>query len=173
MSGLLILAATPVTPVTSLGGASPNEGQTAGLTNGVTIPDGRAERAAIIEFEAGVPRTWAEGFAGLDRQRPLAGYSEMQWRKIIDGAGQFLDCWGAQAASLAWDVADVFGLDPRAPRNRYDAMGLVFLIGGGRVTALDERSATIQRGRSILTYTRCIRAGVCVWELDSHAEGAA
>ena len=52
-------------------------------------------------------------------------------------------------------------------------MGLVFLIGGGRVTALDERSATIQRGRSILTYTRCIRAGVCVWELDSHAEGAA
>src|SRR6266404_4801831 len=60
---------TPVTPVTSLGGTSPNEGQTAGLTNGVTIPDGPAERAAIIEFEAGVPRTWAEGFAGLDRQR--------------------------------------------------------------------------------------------------------
>lgn len=67
---------TPVTPVTSLKAALPNEGQTDGVTNGVTIPDGPAERAAIIEFETCVPRTWAEGFAGLDRQRPLAGYSE-------------------------------------------------------------------------------------------------
>ena len=55
-------------------------------------------------------------------------------------------------------------------------MGLVSLIGGGRVTAVNERSATIERGHSKLTYThvcarhskltytRCLRAGVCVWE---------
>jgi hypothetical protein len=125
------------------------------------------ERAAIIEFDAGIPRAWAEGFARLDRQQPLAGYSATQWRQIIDDGGRFLDAWGELAAGLSWKVTDVFGIDPHAPRNRYDAMGLVFLIGGGQITAVNERSATIRRGQSELTYTRCLRAGVCVWELEN------
>src|SRR5271169_2391335 len=31
------------------------------------------ERAAIIEFDGGIPRDWAEGFARLDRDRPPVG----------------------------------------------------------------------------------------------------
>jgi hypothetical protein len=139
---------------------------TTGTTVTTDVEDATNERAAIGEFDAGIPRAWAEGFARLDRQQPLAGYSDSQWRQIIDDSGRFLDSWGPKAAGLVWTVADVFGLDPRSPRNRYDAMGLVFLIGGGQITALDERSATIQRKHSKLTYTRCLRAGVCLWELE-------
>jgi hypothetical protein len=32
-------------------------------------------------------------------------------------------------------------------------MGLVFLIGGGRIAAVDERSATIQRGKNLPPYS--------------------
>jgi hypothetical protein len=140
---------------------------TTGTTVTTEIEDEENERAAIVEFDAGIPRAWAEGFARLDRRAPLVGFSETQWQQIVNDGGTFLDAWGAQAASLSWDAADLFGVHPDAPRNRYDQMGLVFLIGGGQITAVDERSATIQRGQSKLTYTRCLRAGVCVWELEN------
>jgi hypothetical protein len=144
---------------------------TTGTTVTTDIEDKADERAAIIEFDAGIPRTWAEGFARLDRRAPLVGFSETQWQQIVNEGGTFLDAWGAQAASLSWDAADLFGVHPDAPRNRYDQMGLVFLIGGGRVTAIDRHSATIRRGISTLVYRRCSTCGACVWELEN-AKGA-
>ena len=47
------------------------------------------ERAAIIEYEAGVPRDWAEGYARLLRLQPPEGLSDARWRTFLDDCGSF------------------------------------------------------------------------------------
>lgn len=45
------------------------------------------------------------------------------------------------AAKLGWAAQEVFGLHPVAPVTRYDVMGLVWLLNGKEVSAIDERTA--------------------------------
>jgi hypothetical protein len=47
------------------------------------------ERAAILEYDAGVPREWAEGFARLDGLAPPARMDAQRWRRLVDNAGLF------------------------------------------------------------------------------------
>ena len=123
----------------------------------------------MMEVGAGVPRQWAEGFARLKLARPAPGFLPQRWRQIIDDGGKFLDRWGAVAAGLGWSSEDVFGVDPAVPAVRYDAMGLVPLIGGGTVTKITEHAATIRReSESELVYLRCPGVGgVALWDLQS------
>ena len=127
------------------------------------------ERAALVEYEAGVPRDWAEGFARLDLASPSTGFSIARWRMVIDDGGRFLDRWATEAAGLGWQAIDVFGVHPAAPSARFDAMGLVPIIGGGEVISITERSATIRSpGGQLLVYMRrpCTGA-VCLWDANA------
>jgi hypothetical protein len=127
------------------------------------------ERAALIEYGASVPRAWAEGFARLNCVNPIDGFSPEAWRHLIDDGGVFLDRWSGEAVGLGWTVADVFGVDPTAPAARFDRMGLVPLIRGGAVVAIDTNSATIQtRTGGTLRYRRANVAGEAapLWEID-------
>ncbi len=74
------------------------------------------ERSALVEYGAGVPRAWAEGFARLDLAHPPAGFSARQWAQLVDDGGRFLDRWAAEAAAAGWDAADVFGVHIPSPR---------------------------------------------------------
>jgi len=125
------------------------------------------ERAALVEYGAGVPREWAEGFARLDLGVPPAGFNDARWRLLLDDGGRFLDRWAGEAARLGWEALEVFGIHPLVPSARFDAMGLVPIINGGEVILITERSATIQSpGRSKLVYMRRPSSGrVCLWEL--------
>jgi hypothetical protein len=126
------------------------------------------ERAALVEYGAGVPREWAEGFARLDLAVPSKGFDPRRWRTLINDGGRFLDRWGVEAARLGWSALDVFGAHPVAPAVRYDAAGLVQLISGGEVIAIRTDRATIRAmlSRSELTYLRSPRAGVvALWDL--------
>ena len=58
------------------------------------------ERAAIIEFDGGIPRQWAEGLARVDSSRPPPGVAPMAWRAMIDRAARFCDQLGATAAGV-------------------------------------------------------------------------
>ena len=132
-------------------------------------PDAFEERAALIEYGAGVPREWAEGFAQLDLATPPKGFHERRWRTLIDDGGKFLDRWGGEAARLGWSELDVFGAHPIAPGARYDAAGLVTLINGGEVIAIRSDRATIRArlSPSELTYLRTPRAGVvALWDVS-------
>ena len=131
-------------------------------------PDAFEERAALVEYGAGVPREWAEGFARLDLAQPPKGFDERRWRTLIDDGGKFLDRWGGEAARLGWSALDVFGAHPIAPGARYDAAGLVLLIDGGEVIAIRLDRATIRSrlSPSELTYLRTPKAGVvALWDL--------
>jgi hypothetical protein len=44
------------------------------------------ERAAIVEFDAGVPREWAEGFARICTGPRPAAIPPARWRELVDNA---------------------------------------------------------------------------------------
>ena len=125
------------------------------------------ERAALVEYGAGVPREWAEGFARLDCAKPPPGFALPRWRQVINDGGLFLDQWAHQAAALGWTVLDVFGVNPAAPAVRYDGMGLVPLIGNSRVVAISADSARLEtRTGHTQTYSRRPRPdAVALWDL--------
>jgi hypothetical protein len=125
------------------------------------------ERAALIEYGADVPRAWAEGFARLHCASPAVGFSDDRWRRLIDDGGLFLDRWGNEAAAIGWNVADVFGVDPTTPAARFDRMGILSLIDGGAVVALDSTSVTIEtRSGGTLRYRRTVLSGsVPIWQV--------
>jgi hypothetical protein len=100
------------------------------------------ERAALIEEGARVPRAWAEAFARLDLMPRPATLPEKRWREIIDDGGRFLDRWGRYAAELGWSEQDVFGADPLVAVRVLERVGLVPMIMGGTVKALE-------RGRAV------------------------
>ena len=103
------------------------------------------ERAAILEYEAGLPRSWAEQFARQLVKGPPGDFSPVRWQAAIDGALVFADQWAVKANRLGWSVDDIFGLHPIAPAARYDCRGLAWLLGdGSRVTGVDENGADIR-----------------------------
>jgi hypothetical protein len=113
---------------------------------------------------------WAERFALLNPDCPLAGFSSRRWRDVLRDGALFLATWATQAAELGWTEQDLFGAHRIAPEARWDCAGLVLLIGGGRVVAMTASSATIQRpSGSRLTYSRmpAYPEAVPLWELPA------
>ena len=95
----------------ALGGVGP---ETANSRSSNSDPD-REERAAIIEEGAGVPRTWAEGYAALCAMPSPSGFWPDRWQRIIDATNAFLDRWASEAIRCGWSDLDVFGCDAGAP----------------------------------------------------------
>ena len=118
--------------------------------------DAFEERAAIIEFDGGLPRQEAEtlaaqqqGFADADS---LHGESVRRWAAEIerlatlpavspDGADALMraqafisEGWALQAARLGWDEVELFGVCPRAPWTCKDRKGVAFRNGVQAVT---------------------------------------
>jgi len=151
---------TPPKLSNTLKGAAPSVAASARNTN-QHIPPGREdaaailrdryeERAAILEYEANLPRAWAEHFARLEQDGPPGDFSPTRWQAALDGALAFLDQWGAEAHRLGWDVSEVFGLHPTAPAARVDCRGLAWLLGdGSQVVAMDRSGAQIRKPNGV------------------------
>jgi len=105
----------------------------------------RYERAAIVEHDDGIPRTWAEGFARLDPDRPPGDMPLKRWQRFVGDVGLFLDSpFCAVAASLGWGPYDLFGCNRERPFARIDQAGLLWLLNGTKLIALTENTATIE-----------------------------
>jgi hypothetical protein len=109
--------------------------------------DAFEERAALVEFDSGIPRAWAEGFAALQcaKAPAWAALRPGMWADLVNATGRFLDAWGRQAAELGWDPVELFGVFPAAPLARVDQQGLLFFLQEGReVAATTADTATIK-----------------------------
>jgi hypothetical protein len=134
--------------------------------------DRQEERAAIIEYGAGVPRDWAEGFARLDPRRPPDDVPGKRWLQFVDDCGMFLDGgWAAKAAELGWGPLDLFGCDRERPFARVDHLGLLWLLKGGTVVELHRDQAVIRiaDGARQTYRRRPVEFGrvVLAWELST------
>ena len=111
LSGVKNGPVTPVAPVTSQKQHTPAGEGVLGVT---TAPwsDTEEERAAIIEYDGGAPRSWAEALARLDPKRPPCDMSPKRWLQFIDDCGRFIDeGWAARAEELGWGPLELFGCD--------------------------------------------------------------
>jgi hypothetical protein len=110
-----------------------------------TWTDAHEERAAIVEYDAGAPRAWAEGFARLDPNSPPADIPPRRWLRFIDDCGRFLDGgWARQAAAFGWGPLELFGCDRERPFARLDHAGLLWLLNGRKLAAFTAETATIE-----------------------------
>ena len=137
--------------------------------------DDLAERAAIIEFGANVPKRWAEGFAALSTMPIPVGFSPGRWGRIVNGAGVFLDRWAAEAIRCGWIDLDVFGVNPDRPDARFDCMGLVLLLDRAEVAGIDRDGADLvaATGASQRYRRRPVPADtISLWELAGRPASA-
>jgi hypothetical protein len=128
-----------------------------------------AERAALVEYDGGIPRSWSEGFARLDPNRPPGDVPAKRWLRFIDDTGGFLDGpFCAVAAALGWGPYDLFGCDRDRLFARIDQAGLLWLLNGDKLIALTENTATIETRTGARQIYRCRGAElgrVLAWEL--------
>ena len=133
--------------------------------------DAQEERAAIVEYESGVP--WAEGFARLDPNKPPADVPAKRWLHFIDDCGRFLDAgWAEKAVALGWGPLDLFGADRERPFARIDHMGLLWLCKGGTIIELYRDRAVLktQSGTRQTYRRRPVEVGRVVLAWDADAE---
>jgi hypothetical protein len=136
-----------------------------------TWTDAEEERAAIVEYDGGAPRAWAEALARLDPDKPAGDVPPRRWLSFIDDCGRFLDRgWAARAAALGWGPLDLFGCDRERPFAR-DHLGLLWLVNGGTIVELHRARAIIETaGGAQQSYRRRpLEVGrvVLAWELST------
>jgi len=136
---------------------------------------GREERAAIIEYDGGAPRRWAEAFARLDPCQPPANVPSDRWEQFIDDAGRFLDeGWAARAKGLGWGPLDLFGCDRERPLADSDRAGLLWHVQGGKLVTISVCMAIIKTsgGRRQVFQRRnnCPGELALAWELVGKAQ---
>jgi hypothetical protein len=103
-----------------------------------------AERAAIMEADAGMPFEWADTFAAISQASPPGDFTPERWQGVLDGMLRFCDEWAGRAAALGWQPHEIFSLDLVAPQARLDRRGLGLLLSNNAwVVALDDCGADI------------------------------
>ena len=137
---------------------------------GDTRTEAHDERAAIVEYDGGAPRAWAEALARLDPNKQLGDVPSRRWLRFIDDCGRFLDGgWAERATALGWGPLDLFGCDRERPFARVDHLGLLWLVNGGTVVELHRDRAILEteRGARQCYRRRPIEVGrvVLAWEL--------
>jgi len=103
------------------------------------------ERVVLLHCPPGVPETWTQGVADLLAMACPASCPAERWQTLREDAYTFLRDWAARAHNLAWTEYDLFGVHPEKPWVRFDCMGLMPLLDGGRVTALSDTEAVIEK----------------------------
>jgi hypothetical protein len=105
------------------------------------------ERAAIAEIDGGVPRVYADAFAGLQLQQPIS-VGKAAWERAVYDAGLFLDQWGSLANEFQWTPGDLFDVPHDAKPG-----GLIWFLQGEPVRALGHPHAITESGRSFVRET--------------------
>jgi hypothetical protein len=115
------------------------------------------ERAGIIEYDGGAPRTWAEALARLDPARPPCDTPPKRWLQFVDDCGRFIDDgWAACAERLGWTPLDLFGCNRTKPFARLNQAGLLWLLDGRKLHGLAGDAAVIATpSGGTLKYRRC------------------
>jgi hypothetical protein len=98
---------------------------------------------------------WAVAYDRLLGAPCPTGWSPHAWAQLLDDMGGFLSTWATPATELGWSELDLFGVHRAVPRARFDVMGLLPLLDGKRVIAMEQSTAVIQgRGGRDLRFCR-------------------
>lgn len=118
-----------------------------------------ANVASVAPWKAGIERL------SLGRRPDLIDVRA--WNLLVSDARMLLQNWGAEFAEYGWSTLDVFGVPVRPRGRRLGISGLISLLQGRPVDAVDVDTATIRnvRGEPNRFYRRLRADGaVPVWE---------
>ncbi len=128
-------------------------------------------RVVLLHCPPGVPDAWTQGVADLLAVARPASCSAARWNILREDAYALLRDHAARAHQFGWTALDLFGVHPETPWVRFDYMGLVPLLNGGRVTALSGIEAVIEKPSGArMTFRRRgqVSTEVClIWELET------
>jgi hypothetical protein len=80
---------------------------------------------------------------------PRGNCAPGRWKEFLADARKFVEAdWARRAYALDWSDLEMLGCDHASPWSRYDLQGLVLLINGGRVVALDGKAAVTEMQQS-------------------------
>jgi hypothetical protein len=95
----------------------------------------------------GVPSSWLEGIARLERLGPPKDVLPHRWRQFVVDCFKFVilpEGWARRAADLGWDAFALFGCSRRNPRVDLGCAGPLWVVGGGGIIGLHSDWAKIQ-----------------------------
>lgn len=94
------------------------------------------DRAAIMEIDGGLPRSWAISLAAMCAQGPPPDMTAPEWQARLDLALRLADAYAGRLAALGWEVADLFAPCPLhgpAPPDGHGWAMARALANGGRM----------------------------------------
>lgn len=118
-----------------------------------------ANVASVASWKAGIDRL-------ADGRRPDA-FENRAWAVLVSDARMLLQNWGADLFALGWGTLEVFGGNRNPRARRLDIPGLLPLLRGRPVEAIDADTALIRANRNdMMTFQRRLVAagGVPVWD---------
>jgi hypothetical protein len=92
------------------------------------------------------PKGWLDAYGAMRIMAAPEGISSDRWRRVLEATRVFMGSWAAEAARLGWSDLDVFGCHATRPDRRFDCMGLMLLLEGCEIVAIDERGAELSTG---------------------------
>jgi hypothetical protein len=112
---------------------------------------------APVEAQDRISRDWITGVARLDPLHAPAGVALHRWREFVRDCKHFVDSpenWAERAAELGWDAVSLFGCYPVRPLDHLGSAGLLWRLGGGKITALHKDWAAFEIDGAQRTYHR-------------------
>jgi len=95
------------------------------------------------------------------------GLPEIEWRQMVMDARRTIQNWGADFVAFGWTTLQVFGVNRDPRHRRLDVLGLVYLLRGRPIEAIDADTALIRsaRGDTTTFYRRLVApGGVAAWD---------
>jgi hypothetical protein len=92
-----------------------------------------------------VPVAWVAGLQRLNGMTCPVSVEPNRWLQLQGDANRFVAAWGRQAAALGWSTLDIFGCHPTHPADRYDAMGLVWMIADAEVVTMGAEVVNLRK----------------------------
>ena len=169
-AALAELAALAGSPPEQLFSRAPSKAPIPQPTDGALATWGEIEeeRAAIVEYDGGIPRGWAEGFARLDPEGPPATIRPEHWSAFVGAARRFLDTWATKAADLGWTDLDLFSADSCHPEIAWLNSGLLWALPNHNIIDLRADRVILRTPNgSPQTFYRTphLRARALPWEI--------
>jgi hypothetical protein len=115
-----------------------------------------------------IPADWAAGVRVIVGKPCPITIEPKRWLHFQKDASRFVDEWGRQAAALGWSTLDIFGCHATHPADRYDTMGLVWMISDAEIVAMGAEVANLHRATGIVQRVRkCAAASARIlpWDL--------
>lgn len=97
-----------------------------------------------------IPADWTAGLRGIAEKPCPMTIEPKRWLQLQGDANRFVGHWGVQAAALGWSTLDIFGCHPTHPADRYDAMGLVWMLAAAEVVAMGAEVAKLRKASGTL-----------------------